>query len=68
MFIAYMDCLGFFKSNNISYDKWVRSKNYNIGGRQTFKEDLYTLKEIAEYNNGMNLVREKLMNLEWHKR
>ena len=68
MFISYMKCYGFFDNQSLKYQEWINSKKYNIGGRHQVKEDKYTLKEMAKHQYGMNLVRDKLMDLEWHKR
>lgn len=68
LFISWMCGMGFFEKQNISFENWISSKNFNIGGRHQVSEDLYSLQDMAKEEYGNNLVRDKLMFLEWHKR
>lgn len=69
LFISYMNGLGFFRDINMPFNLWVKQNKYNLGYRdKQIKADRYSLEEIAKKKYGMNLVREKLMNLDWHKK
>lgn len=68
LFFSWMCGMSFFENQNKEFEEWINSRNYNTGGRHPIKDDLYSLKEMALEQNGNNLVRDKLMSLEWHKR
>lgn len=68
LFVSWMSGMHFFEKQGRCFNEWINSKNYNTGGRHYIKPDIYTIKEIAQFNHGNNLLREKLMELEWHKR
>jgi len=65
LFIAYMFAFDFF--NNMSFKEWIKTKNFDIGFRKQ-EEDKYSFTEISKQKYGMNLIRDKLMKLDWHKR
>jgi hypothetical protein len=81
-FISYMNGEGFFKSINLNYENWILVKDFDRRDLTRFQKewveenklnkshqiDRYSLKEIASLPYGMNLVREKLMNLGYWKR
>lgn len=68
LFFSWMNGMNFFEKQKISFQNWITSKNFNIGGRHQTEEDLYSLQDMAKEDFGNNLVRDKLMSLEWHKR
>jgi hypothetical protein len=68
MFISYLETFGFFKDIDMSIDQWLTSKKINSGGKHKTEEDIYTLQELAKEQHGNNLIRDKLMSLEWHKK
>lgn len=68
LFFSWMNGMNFFESQETVFQDWINSRDYNIGGRHRMKEDLYSLQDIAKEEFGNNLVRDKLMSLEWHKR
>ena len=65
-FFFYLRSFDFFQNRTI--DSWINSKDFNIGGRHQIEEDLYSLNDMVKEEYGNNLVRDKLMSLEWHKR
>lgn len=68
LYISYLDAMGFFKDINTSVDDWLHSKNFNIGGIHKAQEDIYSLVEMSNYKYGEELIKEKLMKLEWLKK
>ncbi len=68
LFISWMAGMGFFEKQNISFQDWINTKKFNIGGRHDSEVDVYSLQDIAKEKLGNNLVRDKLIALEWHKR
>jgi len=68
LFFSYLKAMNFFNDSNLSVNEWINSKNFNLGGRHKVAPDKYSLKEIAQEKFGNNLVRDKLMSLEWHKK
>lgn len=68
LFLSWMNGMNFFEDQKISFQDWINSKKYNIGGRHNTQDDLYTLQEIVKETYGNNMLRDKLMSLEWHKR
>ena len=68
MFFSYLQTFDFFQEANTTIEQWIKSKKYNIGGRHATENDLFTLQDMAKEIYGNNLVRDKLMSLEWHKR
>lgn len=68
LFISYLSSMNFFEEINMMINEWLENKNYNLGGRNKSNPDIYSLKEISQYAYGENLIKEKLMNLDWHKK
>lgn len=68
LFLSWMNGMNFFENQKTSFQDWINSKKYNIGGRHTTEDDLYSLQDIAKETFGNNLIRDKLMSLEWHNR
>ncbi|NLK93332.1 MAG: hypothetical protein GX273_09465 [Bacteroidales bacterium] len=68
LFLSYLETFEFFQDANLTLEKWIDSKNYNIVGMHKVGEDKYSLQDMAKEKYGNNLIRDKLMSLEWHKR
>jgi hypothetical protein len=68
LFLSWMNGMNFFESQKISFTDWINSSRYNIGGRHRTEGDQYSLQDIAKEAFGNNLIRDKIMSLEWHKR
>lgn len=68
LFFSWLCGMNFFVSQNISFEDWINSNCYNIGGRHEVESDIYSLQDMVKEEFGNNLVRDKLMILEWYKR
>jgi hypothetical protein len=68
LFFAYLNGEGFFVRLNVSYEKWIRSTQFDLSERRDPNTDRYSLLEMSEVAYGMNLIRDKVTRLEWWKR
>lgn len=68
LFVSYLASMGFFEDINMSMDDWLNSKRINQDGTGKSKKDRYSINKLSQYDLGSNLIKEKLISLDWHKR
>lgn len=62
-FFAFLEGDGFFKSNSITFEKWIYTKNFTNPLKE-YPQDIAII-EALKLKGGMNYIRKQLVSLHW---